>query len=115
MKLHIFNPENDLALADGGANYCPTPAAARIAYDLASLPLWFADEQDCVVLPDDMHREYHREVSSLFAVASPYNSDMCALYIMADVGTEGNSVSEAARAGERLADAIAESLYPQKK
>lgn len=44
-----------------------------------------------------------------------YNSDMCALYIMADVGTEGNSVSEAARAGERLADAIAESLYPQKK
>lgn len=78
MKLHIFNPENDLALADGGANYCPTPAAARIAYDLASLPLWFADELDCVVLPDDMHREYHREVSSLFAVASPYNSDMCA-------------------------------------
>ena len=30
MKLHIFNPENDLALADGGANYCPTPAATRI-------------------------------------------------------------------------------------
>ena len=58
MKLHIFNPENDLALADGGANYCPTPAAAYIAYDLASLPLWFAGEQDCVVLPDGVHREY---------------------------------------------------------
>ena len=76
MKLYIFNPENDLALADGGANYCPTPAAAQIAYDLASLPVWFADKQDCVVLPDDVHCEYHKRVSSLFTVASPYSNEM---------------------------------------
>ncbi len=76
MKLYIFNPENDLALADGGANYCPTPAAAQIAYDLASLPLWFADKQDCVVLPDEGHCEYRKWVSSLFAVASPYSNEM---------------------------------------
>ena len=36
MILYIFNPENDLALADGGANYCPPPAAALIAHELAS-------------------------------------------------------------------------------
>ena len=76
MKLHIFNPENDLALADGGANYCPTPAAAQIAYDLASLPLWFAGEKDCVVLPDDVHSEYYNFASSLFDVALPYDSKM---------------------------------------
>ena len=75
MKLHIFNPENDLALADGGANYCPTPAAAYIAYDLASLPLWFAGEQDCVVLPDDLHYEYCKWVSSLFSVARPFDNE----------------------------------------
>ena len=78
MKLYIFNPENDLALADGGANYCPTPAAVRIAYDLASLPLWFADKDDCVVLPDVIHREYFKDVSSLFTLAAPFdisNSD----------------------------------------
>ena len=75
MKLHIFNPENDLALADGGANYCPTPAASQIAYDLASLPLWFAGEQDCVALPDGVHREYHNKYSSLFALALPFDNE----------------------------------------
>ena len=73
MKLYIFNPENDLALADGGANYCPTPAAVRIAYDLASLPLWFADKGDCVVLPDGIHNEYHNRISSLLALATPFD------------------------------------------
>ena len=75
MNLYIFNPENDLALADGGANYCPTPAAAHIAYDLASLPLWFAEGRDCVVLPDDVHRDYYKCVSSLFAVALPFDAE----------------------------------------
>lgn len=72
MKLHLFNPENDLALADGSFNYCPPPAAAQIAHDLASLPLWFADEQDCVVLPGDVHREFYSEMSSLFTMPAIY-------------------------------------------
>lgn len=76
MKLHIFNPENDLALADGCANYCPPPAAAQIAYDLASLPLWFAGDEDCVVLPDERHREFYGNLSSLFTLAIPYDSSM---------------------------------------
>ncbi len=76
MKLYIFNPENDLALADGGANYCPTPAAAFIAYDLASLPLWFADSCDTVLLPNGVHRRYHERILSLFPVASPYDESM---------------------------------------
>ena len=77
MKLHIFNPENDLALADGGANYCPTPAATQIANNLASLPLWFADINDKVLLLDSTHHEYHKRISSLFPVASPYDNNMC--------------------------------------
>lgn len=74
MELHIFNPENDLALADGGAAYCPPPAATRIAYDLASLPLWFANSGDAVLLPDIVHAEFHKEISSLFQVAGVYES-----------------------------------------
>lgn len=74
MKLHIFNPENDLALADGGANYCPPPAAAQIAHDLAALPLWFASPDDAVVLPHEIHHDYFREMSSLFNLAKPYAS-----------------------------------------
>ena len=76
MKLHIFNPENDLALADGGANYCPPPSAAQIADDLASLPLWFADTCDKVVLPNGIHNEFHKRMSERFAVASPYDNSM---------------------------------------
>ena len=72
MKLHLFNPENDLALADGSFNYCPPPAAAQIAYDLASLPLWFAAARDCVVLPCDVHKEYHSVMSRMFAMPAIY-------------------------------------------
>lgn len=74
MILHIFNPENDLALADGGANYCPPPAAAQIAYDLASLPLWFAGEDNAVILPDEHHLRFYNEMSAQFALASPYEA-----------------------------------------
>ena len=76
MILHIFNPENDLALADGGANYCPPPAAAQIAYDLASLPLWFAGVGNAVVLPDGHHQRFYNEMSARFALASPYDASM---------------------------------------
>lgn len=76
MILHLFNPENDLALADGGANYCPPPAASRIAYDLASLPLWFAGVGNAVVLPDVNHLQFREEVSRLFSVALPYEASM---------------------------------------
>lgn len=74
MILHIFNPENDLALADGGANYCPPPAAAQIACDLASLPLWFAGVGNAVVLPDEHHQRFYNKMSAQFALASPYDA-----------------------------------------
>ena len=76
MKLHIFNPENDLALADGGANYSPPPAALRIAYDLASLPLWFADRDNAVFLPDSVHAAYCASHSAVFALATPYSDSL---------------------------------------
>lgn len=76
MQLYIFNPENDLALADGGAAYCPPPAASRIAYDLATLPLWFAGKDSFVVLPDALHFQYASEISKVFDVAKVYDNSM---------------------------------------
>ena len=76
MKLHIFNPENDLALADGGANYCPPPAAASIANDLCTLPLWFASPDDAVLLKEKVHIDYCSEMQEQFTVARPFSSDM---------------------------------------
>ncbi len=47
----------------------------RIANDLASLPLWYAGEDDCVVLPNDEHCEYRSKISSFFSVASPFGAE----------------------------------------
>ncbi len=62
VNLYIFNPENDLALAFGGINYTPPPAAQRIARELALLPLWYAREGEETTIcsaepvPDDFRR-----------------------------------------------------------
>ena len=50
-KLYLFNPENDLALADGGKSYTPPPLARAIAHDLSTLPVWYAGDGDAVCLP----------------------------------------------------------------
>ncbi len=76
MKLHLFNPQNDLALADGNANYCAPPSASKIAYDLASLPLWFADSDDSVLLPDNIHIEYYNTYSNIINIPKVFNSNV---------------------------------------
>ena len=70
MKQHIFNPENDLALADGNSNYCPPPMARAIARDLAALPLWYASGCDCVLVPSNAHQEYASCMSQKFTIAN---------------------------------------------
>ncbi len=40
--MYLFNPENDLALANFSANYTPPASAVKIAADLALLPVWYA-------------------------------------------------------------------------
>lgn len=75
VKLHIFNPENDLALADGGFSYCPPPAAMCIATELASLPLWYAGKEDVVCLPNQ-HISFRDEMATMFELPQVYASPM---------------------------------------
>ena len=49
MNIYYFNPDNDLALANGGDHYTPTPMAEQLRRDLQLLPCWIADEGDCVL------------------------------------------------------------------
>ena len=48
MNLYLFNPENDLAIAFGGENYTPPPAAQLIGKELSTLPLWYADDDTTI-------------------------------------------------------------------
>lgn len=45
MKLYIFNPESDLALANGDENYMPPLSVRKMATDLSFLPLWYAQTE----------------------------------------------------------------------
>ncbi len=59
--LHIFNPDNDLALAAGTAGYVPPPFATQMSRDLAVLPAWLARPGDCVLVHDEQSRQWLRD------------------------------------------------------
>ena len=42
--MYLFNPENDLALANFTVNYTPPASAIRMAEELAVLAIWYAGE-----------------------------------------------------------------------
>lgn len=48
MKVHIFNPENDMALADGQPGYTPPAIIRQMRHELYWLPNWWAAEEDIV-------------------------------------------------------------------
>lgn len=52
MKLHIFNPEHDLALAANIPNFTAPHAARQLRADLDFLPALWADEGDWVLVDD---------------------------------------------------------------
>ncbi len=51
-RLYYFNPEHDLALANGNAHFQAPESATAFADDLSLLPCWFAEEVASEVLSD---------------------------------------------------------------
>lgn len=51
MKLHLFNPENDLALAAGTANFTPPKSVVAFRDSLALLLAWLAESGDNIIAP----------------------------------------------------------------
>lgn len=49
--LYWFNPDCEMAVADGGPNYTPPAAVAAMAADLAFLPAVLASDGDSVLVP----------------------------------------------------------------
>ncbi len=67
VNLYLFNPENDLAIAFGGVNYTPPPAAQLIGRELSLLPLWYADEGTPTIIapPDSVSDDFRRSLEPL--------------------------------------------------
>lgn len=62
MKIHVFNPEHDLALAANLANYTPPHAGRQLRADLGFIPALWADADDVVLVidPDEAECRYCR-------------------------------------------------------
>ncbi len=67
MKAYLFNPENDLALAAGTANYTPPKNAMLLSLCGSLLPLWYADAGD-FVLSKNANAEWLAHISGSFGI-----------------------------------------------
>jgi hypothetical protein len=52
MKLHIFNPEHDLALASNDVNFYAPHAIRQMRSDMSFLPALWSESGDCVITDD---------------------------------------------------------------
>ena len=57
MTLHIFNPDHDLALASGLANFTAPHAGRQLRHDLGWLPALWAESDDAVMTDDVMQSQ----------------------------------------------------------
>ena len=62
MKLHIFNPEHDLALASNLSNFTAPHAGRQLRQDLGWLPALWAEEDDFILVDNakNAQRSYER-------------------------------------------------------
>lgn len=61
-KLYLFNPDNDLALANGEVNYMPPATARQMTEELALLPVWYASAGSFVLAPSAHNLAFFREM-----------------------------------------------------
>lgn len=66
--LYLFNPEHDLALASGEANYMAPASARQMASELALLPVWYADPGSAVLAPSAYNLDYLRRMQELLDI-----------------------------------------------
>lgn len=69
MKLYVFNPDTDMALADNNENYMSTASARRMAQDLALLPIWYAQPGSAVLAPSAYNADYLEKMKTMFPLS----------------------------------------------
>lgn len=68
MTLHLFNPENDLALAADLDRYTPPAAAVALRRCGALLPAWLAERGDAVMVYSEQDAEAASELRSRYGI-----------------------------------------------
>ena len=66
MTVHLFNPQNDLALADGSPNFTSPKAAVDLANAGACLPMWYGHPGDCFI--GAVNAKWFKDISECFGL-----------------------------------------------
>lgn len=69
MKLYVFNPDTDMALASNQGNYIAPASVRRMAQDLALLPVWYAQPGSAVLAPSAYNADYLQKMKQLFPLS----------------------------------------------
>lgn len=59
--LHYFNPGHENALLNRHPSYTPPATITEIMRELSSIPAWYADAEDRVLVVDDFDESYHKQ------------------------------------------------------
>ncbi len=66
--MYIFNPENDMALANFSPNYTPPASSVKLAGDLSLLPLWYAPDGSVVMSHEQIDLDFVESAKSRFNI-----------------------------------------------
>ncbi len=98
-KLHLFNPDNDLALAAGIENFTAPKAAVALRNAGAALPIWYGQAGDSV-LTHGVNRQWFKSVCERFSLdVTIFDHQSVALYEPAPWGWSRAARRDFAREG----------------
>ena len=66
MKIYIFNPDTDMALANNEAHYMAPSSIRCMEHDLALLPVWYAPHDAAVLAPSAYNARHLQAMRQLF-------------------------------------------------
>lgn len=72
-QLHLFNPENDLALAADTARYTAPPTVVKLRRAGATLPLWYGNPGDKVIIDGVNARWFDRILQTFGIETAPFS------------------------------------------
>lgn len=69
MKLYVFNPDSDMALAHNDENYMAPAPIRQMEQDLALLPMWYAQPGSGVLAPSAYNAVYLKAMQQIFSLS----------------------------------------------
>lgn len=59
MRIHFFNPGYEASFIRNSRHYTPSKLVSAFRKDLATLPLYYKDDRDLVLIPEELPLSYH--------------------------------------------------------